>query len=112
MPTAHSNSDFGRQAGESHRDYFKREFSALKPFVIISLSYLLFTTTDGAVSWALSLVLFLFSAYVAQWPVICWKQQRFGAHCNYKFLYLPDLVNRILQLPCPNASPPATHTCP
>lgn len=29
--------------------YLKREYSALKPFVIISLSYLLFTTTDGAV---------------------------------------------------------------
>jgi hypothetical protein len=31
---------------------FKREYSALKPFVIISLSYLLFTTTDGAVRCA------------------------------------------------------------
>jgi hypothetical protein len=31
--------------------YLKREYSALKPFVIISLSYLLFTTTDGAVRW-------------------------------------------------------------
>jgi hypothetical protein len=29
--------------------YLRREYSALKPFVIISLSYLLFTTTDGAV---------------------------------------------------------------
>jgi hypothetical protein len=29
--------------------YLKREYSALKPFVIISLSYLLFTTTDGAI---------------------------------------------------------------
>lgn len=38
---------FGRAEGESKRDYLKREFSALKPFVIISLSYLLFTTTDG-----------------------------------------------------------------
>ncbi|KAI8476376.1 MAG: hypothetical protein J3K34DRAFT_463952 [Monoraphidium minutum] len=34
---------------ESRRDFIKREYSNLKPFVIISLSYLLFTTTDGAV---------------------------------------------------------------
>lgn len=39
----------GRRAGESRSEYLKREFSALKPFAIISLSYLLFTTTDGAV---------------------------------------------------------------
>ena len=31
--------------------YFKREYSALKPFVIISLSYILYTTTDGAIRW-------------------------------------------------------------
>lgn len=41
--------DFGARKGESTRDYLKREYSALKPFVIISSSYLLFTITDGAV---------------------------------------------------------------
>ncbi|WIA38671.1 hypothetical protein OEZ86_001977 [Tetradesmus obliquus] len=41
--------DFGRHENESRKEYLKREYSALKPFVIISLSYLLFTTTDGAV---------------------------------------------------------------
>lgn len=41
--------DFGRLENETHKEYLKREYSALKPFVIISLSYLLFTTTDGAV---------------------------------------------------------------
>ncbi|KAG1676174.1 hypothetical protein FOA52_005015 [Chlamydomonas sp. UWO 241] len=34
---------------ESRKDYLKREYKALKPFCIISLSYLLFTTTDGAI---------------------------------------------------------------
>jgi hypothetical protein len=33
----------------SRRQSMAQRFSALKPFVIISLSYLLFTTTDGAV---------------------------------------------------------------
>lgn len=42
--------DFGRREGESRGAYLRREYSALKPFAIISLSYLLFTTTDGAVS--------------------------------------------------------------
>ncbi len=41
--------DFGRRAGESRGDFLRREYSALKPFVIISLSYLLYTTTDGAI---------------------------------------------------------------
>lgn len=41
--------DFGAREGESTREYLKREYSALKPFVIISTSYLLFTVTDGAV---------------------------------------------------------------
>ncbi len=31
------------------QDAMKRHYSALRPFVIISLSYLLFTTTDGAI---------------------------------------------------------------
>lgn len=41
----------GRPEGakESLRDRAKREFSGLKPFAIISLSYILFTMTDGAV---------------------------------------------------------------
>lgn len=34
---------------ESLRDRAKREFSGLKPFIIISLSYILYTMTDGAV---------------------------------------------------------------
>jgi len=38
----------GRLAGESRKAYMKREYSTLKPFVIISSSYLLFTITDGA----------------------------------------------------------------
>ncbi len=41
--------DFSKRDGETTQDYIKREYSALKPFVIISLSYLLFTTTDGAI---------------------------------------------------------------
>eukprot|EP00878_Enallax_costatus_P015890 GHUV01016656.1.p1 GENE.GHUV01016656.1~~GHUV01016656.1.p1 ORF type:complete len:571 (+),score=121.87 GHUV01016656.1:190-1902(+) len=44
-----SDADFGRRENETHKEYLKREFSALKPFVIISLSYILYTTTDGAV---------------------------------------------------------------
>lgn len=42
--------DFGRRDGESRGDYMRREFSALKPFAIISVSYLLFTAVSGAVS--------------------------------------------------------------
>ncbi|GIL86503.1 hypothetical protein Vretifemale_14798 [Volvox reticuliferus] len=34
---------------ETRKEAMQRQFSALRPFVIISLSYLLFTTTDGAV---------------------------------------------------------------
>lgn len=54
LPTAVATSapadgDFGRQAGETRGDFLRREFGALKPFVIISLSYLLYTTTDGAI---------------------------------------------------------------
>ncbi|GBF99579.1 hypothetical protein Rsub_12204 [Raphidocelis subcapitata] len=41
--------DFGRLAGESRSAFLKREYSSLRPFVIMSLSYLLFTTTDGAI---------------------------------------------------------------
>ncbi len=41
--------DFSKREGETTQEYIKREYSALKPFVIISLSYLLFTTTDGAI---------------------------------------------------------------
>ncbi len=47
--------DFGRRTNETHSEYLRREYSALKPFVIISLSYLLFTTTDGAVRWGAGL---------------------------------------------------------
>lgn len=36
-------------AEPSRREGMAQRFSVLKPFVIISLSYLLFTTTDGAV---------------------------------------------------------------
>lgn len=39
----------GKAGGESRADKLRRNFSALKPFVIISLSYLLYTTTDGAI---------------------------------------------------------------
>lgn len=46
---ASADKDFGKRDGETTQEYLKREFSALKPFVIISLSYLLFTTTDGAI---------------------------------------------------------------
>jgi len=45
-----AEADFGRRAGETRGDYLRREFSALRPFAIISLSYILFTITDGAVS--------------------------------------------------------------
>ncbi len=38
----------------------QRKYGALKPFVIISLSYLLFTTTDGAVR-----MIVLLHAYMA-----------------------------------------------
>eukprot|EP00899_Mesostigma_viride_P013176 jgi/Mesvir1/2185/Mv16690-RA.2 len=48
-PVKEKEKDFGRNAGETRREYIKREYSALKPFVIVSLSYLLFTITDGAV---------------------------------------------------------------
>ncbi len=46
---ASADKDFGKRDGETAQEYLKREFSALEPFVIISLSYLLFTTTDGAI---------------------------------------------------------------
>jgi len=62
------------QAGESHKDYIKREFSALKPFVIISLSYLLFTTTDGGVSvwvWRRGIV-----AWQREQRITCMLDQR------------------------------------
>lgn len=39
--------DNGR--AESRVESMKKKYSALKPFVIISTSYLLFTVTDGAV---------------------------------------------------------------
>ena len=48
-PSPSTGRDFGARKGESTRDYLKREYSTLKPFVIISSSYLLFTITDGAV---------------------------------------------------------------
>ena len=41
--------DFSRRDGETRKEYLQREFSALKPFAIISVSYLLYTITDGAV---------------------------------------------------------------
>ena len=34
---------------ETTAERMKREYSALKPFVIISTAYLLFTITDGAI---------------------------------------------------------------
>jgi hypothetical protein len=46
---AADDGDFGRRKDETRSEYLKREYSALKPFVIISSSYLLFTTTDGAI---------------------------------------------------------------
>ncbi|PNH11053.1 hypothetical protein TSOC_002123 [Tetrabaena socialis] len=39
----------GEVKAETRREAMQRQYSALRPFVIISLSYLLFTTTDGAV---------------------------------------------------------------
>ncbi|GFR40340.1 hypothetical protein Agub_g882, partial [Astrephomene gubernaculifera] len=39
----------GSKPAETRKEAMQRKYSALKPFVIISLSYLLFTTTDGAV---------------------------------------------------------------
>ncbi len=45
-----SGGDEGKPAAAlSRRQTLAAHYSALKPFVIISFSYLLFTTTDGAV---------------------------------------------------------------
>jgi len=52
---------------ESRKDFLKREFSALKPFVIISLSYLLFTTTDGAIR--MIVLLHAYNAGFTAWEV-------------------------------------------
>lgn len=43
-PSVHSKGS----GSEAWKDKLKREYSALKPFAIISSSYLLFTITDGA----------------------------------------------------------------
>lgn len=45
----------------------QRKYSALKPFVIISLSYLLFTTTDGAVR--MIVLLHAYKAGFSAWQV-------------------------------------------
>lgn len=47
--TISQHPDAPAPAKQSKTEAFKAKYSALKPFVIISLSYLLFTTTDGAV---------------------------------------------------------------
>lgn len=45
----------------------RRHYSALKPFVIISFSYLLFTTTDGAVR--MIVLLHAYTAGFTAWEV-------------------------------------------
>lgn len=52
---------------ETRKESMQRHYSALKPFVIISLSYLLFTTTDGAVR--LIVLLHAYNAGFTAWEV-------------------------------------------
>ncbi|KAG2434394.1 hypothetical protein HYH02_012406 [Chlamydomonas schloesseri] len=57
----------GGEKSETRKEMLQRKYSALKPFVIISLSYLLFTTTDGAVR--MIVLLHAYKAGFSAWQV-------------------------------------------
>ncbi|KAG2429769.1 hypothetical protein HXX76_010553 [Chlamydomonas incerta] len=57
----------GFEKSETRKEMLQRKYSALKPFVIISLSYLLFTTTDGAVR--MIVLLHAYKAGFSAWQV-------------------------------------------